>query len=110
MSFELQLQPPGPETMALAEKELRETEKNVQEGLAALKEYLQGEFPPFFPLLLRHLLETDSRFRAFASLDLCVKGKSTGMVRSNLRRVSRKFGFVTKRCGLTARVYTCNTW
>lgn len=40
MAFELQLQPPSPAVMAIAKKELRETEENVAMGLAKLKELL----------------------------------------------------------------------
>ncbi|CAK9799176.1 Retinaldehyde-binding protein 1 [Anthophora quadrimaculata] len=48
MSFELQLQPPGPEAQAVALKELRETEENVREGLAALKKYLEEDKTLYF--------------------------------------------------------------
>lgn len=48
MSFELDTTPPGPEALAVAEKELRETENNIKEGLAALKKYIEGEFPVNF--------------------------------------------------------------
>lgn len=43
-SFDLDLKLPGPEALAVAEKELRETEENVKDGLAKLRSYLEGEF------------------------------------------------------------------
>lgn len=48
MSFELRTQPPGPEAQALAKKELRETPENVQEGLTALKKYLEEDKTLYF--------------------------------------------------------------
>ncbi|CAK9814966.1 Retinaldehyde-binding protein 1 [Anthophora plagiata] len=48
MSFDLQLQPPGPEAQAVALKELRETEENVKEGIAALKKYLEEDKTLYF--------------------------------------------------------------
>lgn len=48
MSFELDTTPPGSEALAVAEKELRETENNMKEGLAALKKYIEGEFSANF--------------------------------------------------------------
>ncbi|OAD60848.1 Retinaldehyde-binding protein 1, partial [Eufriesea mexicana] len=48
MAFEIVLQRPGPEVLAVAEKELREIEKNVQEGLAALKEYIKEDKTLYF--------------------------------------------------------------
>lgn len=47
MSFELNLKLPGAEALAVAEKELRETEENVKDGLAKLRAYLEGEFSRF---------------------------------------------------------------
>lgn len=44
MSFDLDLKLPGPEALAVAEKELRETEENVKDALAKLRTYLEGEF------------------------------------------------------------------
>ncbi|KAG7207509.1 hypothetical protein KM043_009141 [Ampulex compressa] len=41
MSFEVLLDPPGPEARALAEKELRETEENVKNGIVALRKQLE---------------------------------------------------------------------
>ncbi|XP_032668664.1 clavesin-1 [Odontomachus brunneus] len=41
MSFEIQTGPPGPEAKALAEKQLRETEENVKNGIETLKKLLQ---------------------------------------------------------------------
>ena len=61
MSFELDVTVPGPEAMAIAEKELRETEGNVKEGLAELRKYLEGEFllkqnlPIFFLIFVTFL-------------------------------------------------------
>lgn len=65
MSFELDTTPPGSEALAVAEKELRETENNTKEGLAALKKYIEGEFAENFfqcsfcrsslPLALSHV-------------------------------------------------------
>ncbi|XP_076634484.1 retinaldehyde-binding protein 1 [Colletes latitarsis] len=43
MSFELHLQPPGPEARAVALKELRETEENVKQGILELKKYLEED-------------------------------------------------------------------
>lgn len=43
MSFEIQTSPPRPEFKALAEKELRENEENVKNGIEALKKLLQGK-------------------------------------------------------------------
>ena len=43
MSFELRMQPVGPEAKAVAEKELREIPENIQEGLAQLKKYLEED-------------------------------------------------------------------
>ncbi|XP_078046646.1 retinaldehyde-binding protein 1 isoform X1 [Augochlora pura] len=40
MSFDIELGPPRPETMAVAVKELRETEENVKNGLEMLKKLL----------------------------------------------------------------------
>ncbi|XP_053981401.1 retinaldehyde-binding protein 1 [Hylaeus volcanicus] len=48
MSFELNLQPPGPEARAVAVKELRETEENVKKGLAELKKYLEEDETLYF--------------------------------------------------------------
>jgi len=42
MSFELLTGPPGPETKALAVKELRETEENVKKGIETLRKLLEG--------------------------------------------------------------------
>lgn len=42
MSFAILTDPPGPEAMAVAEKELRETEENVKKGIETLKKYLEG--------------------------------------------------------------------
>lgn len=42
MSFEMIKHPPGPEARALAEKELRETEENVKNGIAALRKLIEG--------------------------------------------------------------------
>lgn len=42
MSFAIELDPPGPEARALAEKELRETEENVKNGIETLRKYLEG--------------------------------------------------------------------
>lgn len=47
MSFDLDLKLPGPEALAVAEKELRETEENVKDALAKLRTYLEGEFFSF---------------------------------------------------------------
>ena len=49
MSFELDVTLPGPEAMAVAEKELRETEGNVKEGLAELRKYLEEDKTLYFP-------------------------------------------------------------
>ncbi|XP_014472766.1 PREDICTED: alpha-tocopherol transfer protein-like [Dinoponera quadriceps] len=43
MSFEVYIHPPRPEFKALAEKELRETEENVKNGIEALRKLLQEE-------------------------------------------------------------------
>lgn len=48
MSFEIEMGPPGPEALAVATKELRETEENVQKGLEELRKLLDGERPVFF--------------------------------------------------------------
>ncbi|XP_033315788.1 clavesin-2 [Bombus bifarius] len=48
MSFELDTTPPGSEALAVAEKELRETEKNTKEGLAALKKYIEDDKTLYF--------------------------------------------------------------
>lgn len=42
MSFDIQLQAPGPESKDFALKDLRETEENVKKGLEALKKLLEG--------------------------------------------------------------------
>lgn len=42
MSFTLLTGPLGPEARALAEKELRETEENVKNGIKTLKKYIEG--------------------------------------------------------------------
>ncbi|XP_016907987.1 retinaldehyde-binding protein 1 isoform X2 [Apis cerana] len=43
MSFDLDLKLPGPEALAVAEKELRETEENVKDALAKLRTYLEED-------------------------------------------------------------------
>ncbi|XP_060815039.1 retinaldehyde-binding protein 1 [Bombus pascuorum] len=43
MSFELDTTQPESEALAFAEKELRETENNTKEGLAALKKYIEDD-------------------------------------------------------------------
>ncbi|EFN77309.1 Retinaldehyde-binding protein 1 [Harpegnathos saltator] len=43
MSFEIETNPPRPEFMAVAVKELRETEENVKEGIETLKKLLEAE-------------------------------------------------------------------
>lgn len=48
MSFKLELQQPGPDSLAVAKKELRETEENVKEGLAALKKLLEEDKTYYF--------------------------------------------------------------
>ncbi|XP_043594012.1 clavesin-2 [Bombus pyrosoma] len=48
MSFELDTTTPGPEALAIAEKELRETENNKKEGLAALKKYIEDDKTLYF--------------------------------------------------------------
>ncbi|XP_076167085.1 retinaldehyde-binding protein 1 [Ptiloglossa arizonensis] len=48
MSFELQLQPPGPEARDVALKELRETDENVEEALIALRKYLEEDTSIYF--------------------------------------------------------------
>lgn len=42
MSFTILTGPPGPEARALAEKELRETEENVKNGIKTLRKYIEG--------------------------------------------------------------------
>ncbi|KZC14224.1 Clavesin-1 [Dufourea novaeangliae] len=48
MSFELEVEPPGPEAQAVALKELRETEENVRDGIQALKKYLEEDKTLYF--------------------------------------------------------------
>lgn len=48
MSYDLQLDPPGPEAKAFALKELRETEENVKEATAALRKYLEEDKTIYF--------------------------------------------------------------
>lgn len=48
MSFELNLKLPGAEALAVAEKELRETEENVKDGLAKLRAYLEEDKTLYF--------------------------------------------------------------
>jgi len=43
MSFAMLTNAPGPEAMALAEKELRETEENVKKGIQTLRKYLEED-------------------------------------------------------------------
>ncbi|XP_070153604.1 clavesin-1 isoform X2 [Polyergus mexicanus] len=43
MSFTLLMGPPGPEARALAEKELRETEENVKNGIETLRKYIEED-------------------------------------------------------------------
>lgn len=43
MSFELQISTPRPEFKALAEKELRETDENIKNGIEALRKLLEGK-------------------------------------------------------------------
>jgi len=42
MSFTILTGPPGPEARDLAEKELRETEENVKNGIETLRKYIEG--------------------------------------------------------------------
>ncbi|XP_043798221.1 retinaldehyde-binding protein 1 [Apis laboriosa] len=48
MPFDLDLKLPGPEALAVAKKELRETEENVKEGLAKLRIYLEEDKTLYF--------------------------------------------------------------
>ncbi|KMQ86278.1 alpha-tocopherol transfer protein, partial [Lasius niger] len=41
MSFDMITSPPGPEARALAEKELRETEENVKNGIETLRKLIE---------------------------------------------------------------------
>ncbi|EZA59216.1 clavesin-1 [Ooceraea biroi] len=48
MSFTIELNPPGPEARALAEKELRETDENVKKGIETLRKLLEEDKTIFY--------------------------------------------------------------
>ncbi|CAL7944008.1 unnamed protein product [Xylocopa violacea] len=48
MSFEVEIQPPRPEVKAIAEKELRETEEVVKEGIVALRKLIEEDKTIYF--------------------------------------------------------------
>ncbi|XP_031849841.1 clavesin-1 [Nomia melanderi] len=48
MSCEIETGPPGPEALAVAAKELRETEENVKKGLEELRKLLEGDKTIYF--------------------------------------------------------------
>lgn len=53
MSFEIQIGPPRAEFKALAEKELRENEENVKNGIETLKKLLEGKAIVSYALIVK---------------------------------------------------------